>query len=231
MNKYFLTYKKDGYTYFKPFKNKGEIKQFISDDLILLDIKKIKFINIVKYFVYMTIMKIFEKYKKIDFCNYVVYNDKKHNAYEMTDIYSLYKLLHRFIKDTQRNIIDVGCGKGLSFLVFNSFFKEKSGIDFNKELCNTAKRNMRALNIDAHIMNRDADKYNCLADYDFIFIFNPFYGESMENLVLKIKGHDACIIYHNPVCKDILTENGFIELKSVRDVLGFEISIFKEARI
>lgn len=228
MNKHFLTYKKDEYTYFKPFKTKEDVLAFLSNDIQVLNYQRINWFNIVKYYIYTIAIKIFEKYKNLDFSQYVIYEDSQYNAYEMTDIYSLFKLLKKIKKEYSGQIVDIGCGKGLPFLIFDYFFEEMSGVDFNKTLCNIAKRNLKAMDLNVAISNKDIDKYHKEIDNSYIFMFNPFYGETMDNLISRIKGHNNIIVYHNPVCKDILVKNGFIELKSIRDILGFEIAVFKE---
>ena len=231
MNKCFLTYKRGKYYYFKPFKSREDVISFLYDDIKIINYKEIKYINIIKYFVYIMLIKIFERIKGVDFSQYVIYNNDKYNAYEMTDIYSLYKLLNKFKGDYSGSIIDIGCGKGLPFIVFDNFFENKFGVDFNKNLCDIAKKNLKKLNINVHINNKDINDYNRQIDNSYIFMFNPFYAETMENFILKIKNHNNIIIYHNPVSKDILVKNGFIEYKSIRDILGFEIAIFKEVNI
>ena len=189
---------------------------------------KISLLNLLKYLGYLLLMLIFQITHNVDFVKYKIYdNDDIHNAYEMTDIFSLNKILKDMKINSNDSILDIGCGKGAALYKFSKYFKNIYGVEFNKDIYNICCENMDKLNIHANIVNDDIDNYIIPDNVNYIFMFNPFSGETMKNTISKIKS-GTILIYHNPLCENMLYKNNFVELKEYKDALGININVYKK---
>ena len=138
---------------------------------------------------------------------------------------------------THNHFLDVGCGKGRALCVAaHHGFKKLTGIDFSKELCETAKANLQVTKqkirgIDFSIIHNDAFYFEIPADVDCIFFFNPFDETIMsgvvENILESLQNHPRriSIIYVNPLHKDYFINAGFTETWHLEKMKYLEVSI------
>lgn len=189
---------------------------------------KISLLNLLKYLIYILSMLVFQIIYKVDFVKYKIYkNDSLHNSYEMTDIFSLNKILKDMKINSEDSILDIGCGKGVALYKFSKYFHNIYGIEFDKEIYDICCENMDKLKISANIANYDINNYIIPDNINYIFMFNPFSGETMKNTISRIKT-GTILIYHNPLCENMLCENNFVKLKEYNDILGISINVYKK---
>ncbi len=126
--------------------------------------------------------------------------------------------------DGTKNLVDFGSGKGRVMAVAANYnFNKITGIDFAKELCDDAKKNI------IPIQEKFTEKiFNVLhinaADYpiedvtNVFFFFNPFDEVIMLKVVknilasLKKNEREIYVAYVNPVHKEIFMSAGFEEI-------------------
>lgn len=154
----------------------------------------------------------------------------KSSPYEALNFYILENLLDHFRKSfpNEKSLVDVGSGKGRIMVAAAHFgFTNITGIDFAKELCESARQNIN------HIQSRfpgttfniycnDILNYPIKSVDNVFFLFNPFNKEIMEKFSDKIdesvKENPRTIyfIYANPLQKNVLLERGYKEIFSIK---------------
>lgn len=121
----------------------------------------------------------------------------------------------------EKAFFDIGCGKGqILLMAAMSDMSKIGGIDFNGDVAETAKRNMKALQIDSDVVIGDATEFNELDDYSIFFLYNPFGEKSIQKVISNIKdslgrrNRDVFLVYGNPFYHDAIMESGDISLYS-----------------
>ena len=111
----------------------------------------------------------------------------KSSPYEAVSYYMLEKLLFTLQKMSDESaIVDLGCGKGRVMVVAAHLgFKKITGIDFAKELCVEAVRNMEAVQqsvpgIEWQVIYANVLDYAIQPDDSVFFMFNPFVEETLN---------------------------------------------------
>ncbi|MEO6232046.1 MAG: class I SAM-dependent methyltransferase [Ferruginibacter sp.] len=135
------------------------------------------------------------------------------------------------------HFMDIGCGKGraLCIAAYNGFNKV-TGIDFSKEFCDRANKNLRITGkffppLKYSVVNEDAATSIIPADVDCIFLFNPFDIIIMKKVVKNImtsiqnKPRNINIVYANPLYKQLFLEQNFIETHYSKRLNYLELSI------
>lgn len=187
---------------------------------------KISPFKLLKYLLYIFCVWIFQLFYKVDFIKGKIYGDNIHNSYEMTDIFTLNKILRNIKIHKEDKVLDIGCGKGLALMVLSKYFDKPYGIEFNKEIYQVCYNNMKKIKKNCCIINEDIiDYFNC-NKFNYIFMFNPFGEDIMRQVISNLKPNTS-IIYHNPVCENILYENNFVKIKECKDILGVNFNVYK----
>lgn len=135
------------------------------------------------------------------------------------------------------HFLDIGCGKGRALCVAaNHGFKKLTGIDFSKEFCEAAVKNLTQVKqkdpgISSSVIHNDAFYFEIPADVDCIFFFNPFDETIMSGVAqnisrsLRQNPRSICIIYVNPLHKQYFTRAGFTETWHSKKMKYLEASI------
>ena len=122
--------------------------------------------------------------------------DISHSSpYEAVNFYILENLLENFRKifPEEKSLTDVGCGKGRVLAAAAHFcFTHITGIDFAKELCDEAERNIKKIQpyfpetkFAVHWIN--ILNYPLKAEDKVFFLFNPFNKETLARFVENIE--------------------------------------------
>lgn len=150
--------------------------------------------------------------------------DISHATIYMPVSYTLLEEIFEQLPVTRRNhFLDMGSGKGRALCVAaHKDFKQVTGLDFAKDLCEAAKENLAitkqkipALNY--KVINNDAFYFEIPDDIDCIFFFNPFDEIIMSAVVhniftsLQNNPRKISIIYVNPLHKELFLKAGFTE--------------------
>ncbi len=122
-------------------------------------------------------------------------------------------------------LVDFGCGKGRVLLLAAEYgFQRITGVEFAKELCRAAGDNVAryrkktGVQADIRIVEGDAVDYEIQDDDNVFFMFNPFAATVMTKIVQNVKqslarkDRPVFIIYNNPLCCDVIEQQGFSPL-------------------
>ena len=130
----------------------------------------------------------------------------KYHGYSKTDEKHLQEIFQILDFSRCRNLLDVGCGKGVVLKEAAKFpFERIAGIELQEELVRTAGKNFRILGLEKRIscMQADALDFDGYGEFDVFFFFNPFSEEVFGRVidrVLESRKSDGPLtfIYHNP---------------------------------
>lgn len=140
---------------------------------------------------------------------------------------------------TFHHFVDIGCGKGRAMCVAAHFgFKKVSGIDFSKELCNAAEKNLAITKVkfpefNYRIINNDAFYFEIPDDADCIFLFNPFDEVILSGVAgniaasYEINPRKITLIYINPLYAEELLVIGFEEIYHTKKLNYLEAVILE----
>ena len=136
----------------------------------------------------------------------------KYHGYSKTDEKHLQEIFQTLDFSRCRNLLDVGCGKGVVLKEAAKFpFERIAGIELQEELVRTAGKNFRILGLDGRIscMQADAVDFDGYGEFDVFFFFNPFSEEVFGRVIdriLESRKSDGPLtfIYHNPRYLDAL---------------------------
>lgn len=141
------------------------------------------------------------------------------------------KPLHHFL--------DMGCGKGRALCIAaHKGFKQLTGLDLARYLCETAKENLAITRqkfpkLNYNVINNDAFYFEIPGDVDCIFFFNPFDEIVMSAVVnnictsLQNNPRNITIIYVNPLHKELFLKAGFTETWHFKKMMYLEVSILQ----
>jgi predicted RNA methylase len=99
--------------------------------------------------------------------------------------------------------IDVGAGKGRVLLIASHFsFKRVIGVEFAKELVDTARTNIARFGCKAEVVHADAAEYDFPCDDLVIYLYNPFGPEVLRPVLRSLRTisatHEVYLVYVNP---------------------------------
>ena len=153
--------------------------------------KLFRLIYTLTYFVSLLPLKVY------DLCHGTEFSGMEHNkdtdgrySYSPSSLFS-FPQIKRYIRRYLSNghghgILDIGCGKGFVLHFFSSFdFDTVSGIEYNDDLCRTARRNLSCGTKYIAVYHGDATKFLRYADYDTFYraVFHS------ANIVKQIDGN------------------------------------------
>jgi len=154
-----------------------------------------------------------------------------------------YTLLEEILEQLPSGIcnhfLDIGCGKGRALCVAaHKGFKQVTGLDFAKDLCDAAKENLaitkqKVPGFEHKIINNDAFYFEIPDDVDCIFFFNPFDEIIMSAVVnniftsLQNNPRRLHIIYVNPLHKELFLKTGYKETWHSKKMKYLEASILE----
>ncbi|HEX2683421.1 MAG TPA: class I SAM-dependent methyltransferase [Ferruginibacter sp.] len=166
--------------------------------------------------------------------------DISHATIYMPVSYSLMEeILQRLPVTTRHHFLDIGCGKGRALcMAAHGGFTKVTGLDFSKELCENAKANLALTKeklpaLEYQVINNDAFYFDIPGDVDCIFLFNPFdevvMSAVVRNLTESLKNHprELCVVYVNPVHKELFSKAGYTETWYSKKMKYIEAVIFR----
>jgi len=146
----------------------------------------------------------------------------KSSPYEAVSYYMLDQLLLTFKNlSGERSVVDLGCGKGRVMVVAAHLgFKKIIGIDFAKELCEEATRNMKATqhlfpDLNWKVIHANVLDYNIQAEDSVFFMFNPFVEETLNLFLDKLQNscnyvpRKTWFLYASPLHAKALQARGY----------------------
>jgi len=170
-------------------------------------------------------------------------NNIRHSEnYQGTNYFLLEKIFSWLQKiPINKNIIDYGCGKGRVLVVAAFYgFNKITGIDFAKELCEEAQKNITPLQQyfpekSFAIIHVNAVDHQIEDDTNVFFFFNPFDEvvilAVVKNILLSLKRNprEIYVIYVNPVHEEIFLSAGFEQVYYYQKLQYIRASILKKS--
>ena len=121
------------------------------------------------------------------------FSSREFSPYQATsypDLYDLFRSIHRNPNDV---FLDYGAGMGRVVCIAATYaFRSVIGIEMSSELCEIARRNVelvrgKLLCQDVRILNCDAAEYELPGDASIIYLFNPFGGSVLSQVLRNIR--------------------------------------------
>ena len=172
--------------------------------------------------------------KGIDITHATIYMPVSYSLLE-----ELFNQLNYSTNKPINHFLDIGSGKGRALCVAASKgFKQVTGIDFSRELCDMAKENLAVTkqkipSLQYNIVNNDAFYFEIPDDVDCIFFFNPFdeiiMSAVVNNILTSLQNHprNINIIYVNPLHKELFIKAGFKEIWHSKKMKYLEASLLE----
>ena len=157
--------------------------------------------------------------------NLVVQGSPSGNVY-------LFQLLQTLQIESKDRILDIGCAKGSAMHVMHKFpFSRIDGVELSDRLSDIAVSNFKNLELESQVFHKNASEFKFYDNYNYYYLYNPFPAVVMQKVIKEIKaqinGSEVkYIIYNNPVCHQILLENGFKKINEFPDLWGNGIYLY-----
>jgi len=163
----------------------------------------------IKTFIDLMTYWIKEAPKGLDFArNYYPYGEGSDKVwYERTHERHIREIFSCF-EDRSLPVLDIGCGKGYALYCLNKMgFTKLTGLEYTDYLSGIAKKNMKALGLEdkVEIIKGDAAEFEDYDEYQIIYMFHPFDGNIMGNVVkyaersLARKPREFTVVYFHPM--------------------------------
>lgn len=116
------------------------------------------------------------------------------------------------IRPGQSVCVDYGCGMG-RVLIFAALrgFRKVIGVEYSVQLAEVARQNVRRaakrIRCPVKIVNADAQSYPVPDDADVIFMFNPFRGDVLANVIQNI--HESILAHPRKIWIIFVTPDDF----------------------
>ena len=174
-----------------------------------------------------------------------MYNKQAETSAEIANVYhpSYAPLVKKILKDchiTNKDVFcDMGSGKGDVLRVAHHFpFKKIIGVELSSKIYNIALNNSAKLKWEnVELINANAVDFTGIDEINYFFFYNPFpdtvFSAVMDNINNSINRlpREVTIIYHNPVCDNIVTDRNFKIIKSYpSSKLHSDVNIYKSAK-
>ena len=111
-------------------------------------------------------------------------------------------------------------------------FKQIDGIEISSKLAEIATHNFKYLKeARVNVYSINATEFPNYADYDFLYLYNPFPESIMEKVLIQIqsqvnKEKEILVIYNNPVCHNKFLYHGFYKIREYPDMWGNGIYLY-----
>lgn len=163
---------------------------------------------------------------------YVVHSSPSGNKY-------LIRLLNDLHITDQDSILDIGCGKGSAMSAMLKFpFARVDGIELSKDIAEIATRNLTRLKKQRwHVFNENAITYNRYNSYSMLYMYHPFPEQIMRQVLAKIhsaiadREQEMLLIYNNPVCHELIVNEGFSKHREYPDEWGNGMFIYSNKNL
>ena len=156
---------------------------------------------------------------------------EKGSRYEGVNYFILENLLENFRRryPDQKDFLDAGCGKGRAMVVAAHYgFTRITGIEFAKELCEEAKKNLAEVatkfpEMEYKVLYKDILDHK-ITNESVFFLFNPFDEHVLAGLLDNIEEsvfqhpRPIYIIYASPLHEEVLVKYHYDFVYRVRRV-------------
>lgn len=130
-------------------------------------------------------------------------------SYEASDTFQILRciqFLGSFLRLSDYEFFDLGCGKGKVLLCASPFgFKKVVGIEYDPELSAIASRNVARMGVTAEVVCSDASIFKGYGDHAVLYLFNPFDDVLLLRVVRSLEQMvgEFIVVYVNPVHSEV----------------------------
>ena len=167
-------------------------------------------------------------------------DNRSHSApYRATKVGPLLQLLNTLNLPRDSNFLDIGSGKGRVLLIASQYgFRKVVGIEFSGELCAIARKNVEAFSRNSkplssiEIIETDATKYRFQAEDRVFFMYNPFDGFVLANVLDNIRRsleenpRRIWLIYNTPLYHDVVKRSALFQSDSFCEIGGNHFRVY-----
>lgn len=162
-----------------------------------------------------------DRLRGLDLTKAVTVEELKLNAHDSRMYYasspSIISVLRKLKIQPEDSIVDIGCGKGRAMYYMHKFpFKSIGGVEISPSLTSICINNFKKLNYtNCFVYNVDACQFKEYDSYNYIYFYNPFSGQILEQCMKNIQEsllrnpRKIKIIYHNPVYDSVVQDHSF----------------------
>ena len=146
----------------------------------------------------------------------------------------LKKAFSNFKITNKDSILDIGCGKGSAIRVLVKFdFNKVDGIELSEYLAKKAINNFKVLNNSKPIIyHKNVLEFKDFNNYNYFYLYNPFpssiFIKFLKILNKQISGKIIYFVYNNPICHNLLIQDGFELINIYPDMWGNGINVYKK---
>ncbi len=136
--------------------------------------------------------------------------------------------------------VDYGCGKGRTLLLASQLpLKRVVGIEFSRELCDDAERNIAAfkdagqVRAPVQVVHIDAVQYEYVGDENIFYFFYPFDADLMGRVIDRIAAslaaqpRDAVLVYYYPIHREVVDACPAFFLESEQELFGYTCLVYR----
>lgn len=163
----------------------------------------------------------------------------KGQMYQPTGVLPFRKIFQKIKLPKDPVFVDYGCGKGRTLaLAALSGIDKVVGVEFSKQLCVDAEKNLNRLKDDLNLKTTvviectDASKYQVKLDENLFYFFYPF-DETITKSVLtniisslKENNREAKMVYYYPIHRKIVESFKEVKIDSQFRYFGYDCVIY-----
>lgn len=172
--------------------------------------------------------------------------NKKHGVYYgTTSSRHFHSALRSVIFPNSSVFIDIGSGKGKNMMMAERYhFKKIKGVEFSKDLCITAEKNMISFQSKRHYTNNifevihsDITEYTVDKEDNIFFLNNPFdeiiLKKFIQNIMVSVETHprQVWLIYYNPLHEEVIAQSSILEKNKQLILNGMVCSVFMNKHV
>lgn len=144
--------------------------------------------------------------------------------YEPTRALPFRRALRSARVPTHGGFVDLGCGKGRALiLAVQCGFKQVTGVDYSRELCAAAEKNLAAFRsrtqrgFRSKVVAMDAADYAFTKEDTVVYLFNPFDAVVLAAVIARLRRslerhpRTVWIMYHNPLWRSSIESTNAFE--------------------
>ena len=190
----------------------------------------------------------FDYYYKIDTKNRIELCDLEIDSgtedqgqmYQPTGILAFKQIMQEVQFPKPSVFVDYGSGKGRTLLLAAcESFDRVIGIEFSKELCEIAEKNIalfekkRRLSTPLEIVHKDAALYDYAGTENVFYFFYPFDAELMTKVLKGIEAslqeqkREAVLVYYYPIHQEVLDGSALFKLEKSLELYGYQCLVYR----
>jgi predicted RNA methylase len=159
--------------------------------------------------------------------------------YQPTKARPLRNLLYMLDLPRERGFVDFGSGKGRVLLIAAQCgFQKIIGVEFSPELCERTRQNVEIFRRSCRVTARidvvlsDVTQYRIQPDQSIFFMYNPFRGVVMEQVVanlqrsVELAPRPIWLIYNTPLWQQAIEKAGMFTNRFSREIGGTHFLIY-----